>query len=596
MEKKFSNQAVSELLKAVAAAYEIKGDNHFRVSAYRQAATAVEHLTSEIIDLWEEGRLATIPGIGPSIAQHLDDFFRHGKSRHFEEVLAGIPPAVFQLIKIAGIGPKTAYRLCQGLGIWQKRDAVEKIVEAARKGKIRALAGFGTQSEKKLLAAISMTQLKKKEKQRMLLALADNLAQELLDYLRAGEMILTVETLGSLRRRCATVGDIDIAVKTKHYRRAMEYFLAYPRIGRIINRGEKKTSVVLKNGVQVDIRFQRPPQWGSMLQYFTGSKQHNIRLRELGRQKGYSLSEYGIRRLKDKKLFFTANEKIFYKFLGLDYIPPELREDQGEIEAAHNHQLPHLVRLRDIRGDLHSHSNFNIETSHDLGKDSFQVMLEAAAQRGYEYLGFSEHNPAQKGHTEERIIALLKEKAKNIDHLNRQLHKKLHIIGLNSLEIDIRPDGSLALPRPALELLDYAIISIHSQFRLPKDKMTARLLRAMANPKVRIVGHPTGRKFYQRDSFDLDWDKIFTACRERNIALEINSWPERLDLPDLLVREAVKAGVMLVINTDAHAVEHLNFMPYGVDVARRGWAEARNILNTKSWAELKRFWRLKSRF
>ncbi len=588
--KIWENQEVADLLRAVATAYEIKGANRFRVAAYQQAATSIEHLTSEIQDLWESGQIAQIPGVGSSIAQHLDELLRTGRSRHFEDVFSGIPPAVFELLKITGIGPKTAFRLCQGLHIKEKKNALQKLVTAAQKGLIRQLPGFGPQSEQKILDAIANSRLKKKERRRMLLALADNLAQEVKRYLRQSPLVLEIKVLGSLRRRCATIGDLDMAVKTRRYHQALEYFLQFPKIRKILNRGEKKTSVVLSNGVQIDIRFQSPETWGSMLQYFTGSKQHNIHLREMAREKGLSLSEYGIRFLKTKKLLKTKTEKLFYNTLGLDYIPPELREDQGEIEAAASHQLPDLVKLTDIRGDLHLHSNFPIETSHDLGQDSFLTMMRQTASLGYEYLGFSEHNPAQKGHTPEDIYSLLKAKKQQIDQINRQWSQKLNVFALNSLEIDIKPNGELAIPEKALNLLDYAIVAVHSEFNLSRKKMTARILKALQYPKVRILAHPTGRKIYQRDGYEVDWEKVFAVCRERKIALEINSWPERLDLPDILVREAVRAGVPLVIDTDSHAVDHMQFMRYGLDVARRGWAEKKNIINTFSLAQLKQFW------
>ena len=590
MDSKFENQAVADLLRAVAAAYEIKGENHFRIAAYRQAATAIEHLTREIRDVWQNNQLDDIPGVGSSIAQHLSELLEHGKVGHFEKVFRGIPPAVFELIKISGIGPKTAYKLCQSLHIWDKKGAIKNLLAAAKKGKISSLEGFGLQSEKKILVALATSSLKKREKRRMLLALADNLAWEVIDYLKKGEMNLKIEALGSLRRRCATVGDLDLAVKTEHFEKAMRYFLAFAKINKVINRGEKKTSVVLQNGVQIDIRFQAPKEWGSILQYFTGSKQHNIHLREFSRNKGLSLSEYGIRDLKTKKLTRTKNEKVFYRYLELDYIPPELREDRGEIEAAQNRCLPKLISQKDLRGDLHSHSDFDIETSHDLGKDGFLVMLRKAKQLGYEYFGFSEHNPSQKGHTDKDIISILKDKKRQIDKINNQYAKSLNILALNSLEIDIKPNGELAIPRKALNLLDYAIVSVHSQFNLPRSAMTRRVLRALEHPKVRILAHPTGRKIYQRDSYKLDWDKIFPFCLEHGIALEINSWPERLDLPDTLVREAVKAGALLVIDTDAHAVEHMDYIRYGVDVARRGWAEKKNIINTMPLGKLKKFW------
>ncbi len=586
MAKNFTNQQIAHLLKSISAAYQIKGESLFKIMAYDRAATAIEHLTSEVKDYWDNNNLDSIPGIGASIAQHLDELFKTGKVKHFEEVLKGLPPAVFELIKISGIGPKTAFKLCRYLKIWDKKNAFKKIKQAAESQKIRHLPGFGEESEKKILEAIYKTEIKKKEKQRMLLPYANNQAEVIEKYAKINPLILEIKPLGSLRRHCATVGDIDFAVKTKKPETALNYLLEFPQIKKIINKGNKKATVLLKNEIQVDFRIQSPEQWGSLLQHLTGSKQHNIKLREFAQKKNLSLSEYGIKDLKKNKLIKTRTEKEFYRLLEMDWIPPELREDQGEIEAAYHHQLPKLVTLKEIKGDLHLHSNFDVEPSHDLGKNSIQEMIQKGKELGYCYLGFTEHNPSINQHTDKQIISILSRKKALIDQIILTCSKKLNIKILNGLEIDIKPDGQLAIPEKGFQYLDYAIVSIHTSFYGSQEKMTQRILRALEHPKVKILGHPTGRKLNVREGYEADWEKIFKFCKEHNKLMEINAWPDRQDLPDILVRLAIENKVPLVINTDAHSVEEMDLMKYGVYVARRGWATKENIINTYSFDKL----------
>jgi len=593
--KNWTNQEIAELLKAVAAAYEVKGESKFKTMAYDRAATSIEHLTAEIKDVWDEGKIDQIPGVGGSIAQHLQELFEKGESLHFKRVMKGLPPAMFELLKLAGIGPKTAFKLCQHLKIWKKKNVFKRVKTAAQKGKIRVIPGFGEESEQNILRAIEKFDLKKKEKARMLLPFAYQLALKIIEYLKKSPDVLGVEPLGSLRRKCATVGDIDLAVKTRKPSQVVDYFLRYPLIKQILGRGSKKASVILKNEVQVDLRTQDPGRWGSMLQYFTGSKHHNIHLRELALKKNLSLSEYGVKDLAKKRLIRTATEKEFYRLLGLPLIPPEIREDQGEIEAALARKLPRLVILEDIKGDLHMHSNFNVEPSHDLGEDSFETMVKKASELGYEYIGFSEHNPSLSQHSPSQILSILSRKRDEIEKINFTSIKNLNIRVLNALEIDIRPNGQLAIPLKALDLLDYAIAAVHTSFQQSRKKMTQRILTGLQHPRVKILAHPTGRKLNLREGYEVDWEKIFAFCRQNDKILEINAFPDRLDLPDFLVREAIKAGVKLIINTDSHQVDHLDLMTYGIAVARRGWATKRNIVNTASWQKFCKILEIKER-
>lgn len=587
-----NNSQIARLLKNVSAAYEVKGESRFRIAAYSNAAAAIEHAASrEVKDLWDDGKLTEIPGIGPNIASHLDELFRKGKVAHFEKVMKNLPPAMFTLLEVPGIGAKTAYKLCRILKINRSQKAIAQLELAAQHGKIEQIEGFGKKSQQDILDGIRALKKGVGKENRMVLPYATAIAQEILDYLKKCPGTLRVNPLGSLRRKVATIGDIDIAVATNQPTLVINWFVKFPKVRKVIEKGPTGASVILENGRQLDLRVQKPNLYGAMLQYFTGSKQHNIKLRSFALKKGLSLSEYGIKKVKSPKLKRLASqdsfgiksyasEEEFYNALGMDWIPPELREDTGEIEAALRHELPKLVKLNDIRGDLHMHSNFPIEESHDPGTSSILEMAKTAANLGYEYIGLAEHNPSQNQHSEAQIIGLIKSKKEAIDQLNYSRTNKLLKKIFNGLEIDIKPNGELAIPQQALEFLDYGIASIHSSFGLNRQKMTKRVLKGLAHPKIRIFGHPTGRKLGQREGYELDWEKIFDFCQRHNKWLEVNAWPDRLDLPDSLVREAIKQGVKIVINSDAHAEEDLRMMAWGVMVAQRGWAQKSDIVNT----------------
>jgi len=583
MSREMTNKEVARLLKEVSAALEVKGGNRFKIAAYDRVATAIEHATSEVKDLWDDNKLQEIPGIGVNLSAYLDELFRKGKVAHFERIFRNLPPAMFEFLEIPGIGSKTAYKLCRELKIKEAKTALPRLKEALKAGKIRLIEGFGEQSEKDILEGLESL---KKRSERMLLPFAWELAQKVIEYLARGKIGVRIKPLGSLRRMAATVGDIDLAVATTQPKKAIERFVSFPEVKEVVVSGGNTARIIHHNGRQIDLKTMNPQAYGALLQHFTGSKQHNIHLREIAQKKGLSLSEYGIK--KGGKIKKYAAEETFYQALGMAWIPPELREDTGEIEAALKKELPQLVELKDIKGDLHVHSNFPIEPSHDEGADTFEVLLNKAQELGYEYLGLSEHNPSSSQHSSKQVIELLKRKKEEIDKLNYSRVKKLSVYALNSLEIDIKPDGSLALPEKALKYLDFAIASIHSSFKMSRQEMTRRVLTSLAHPKIKILGHPTGRKIGEREGYELDWEKIFAFCLKNNKYLEINAWPNRLDLPDTLVREAVKIGVKMVINTDAHAVGQLDLMPYGVAVARRGWATKNDIINTMGYNELKK--------
>lgn len=582
-----NNLEVAELLRAVAAAYKVKdtSKNLFRITAYERAADAVEHLSSEAKDLWDEGKLNTVAGIGESIAEHLGEIFATGKSKHFEKVFLGLPPAMFDLLAINGIGPKTAYKLANELSI--SKNSVQALKKAASEGRIAKLEGFGDDSEREILLGIS--EYERKPEKRMLLPKALQIADEIKDWMVGCTEVKKIEVLGSLRRKASTIGDIDMAVATKKPRVVLDYFGNYPKKIRLIEKGDKKASVLLAGGVRVDLLVAAPEAFGATLQHFTGSKHHNIELRERALEMGLSLSEYGMRKLKTQgsKLKTFSSEKEFYKALGVEWIPPELREGVGEIGLATKGNLPKLIKLSDVRGDLQIHSSFDIETSHDLGESSMEEIVKKAANLNYEYIALTEHNPSQRGHTQKKVVEILKRKCERVGELNYSITKN-KIIRVkkvfNSLEIDMLTDGSLPVTEEGLATLDFALVSIHTNFRLNREKMTKRVLTALLHPKVKIFAHPTGRKLNYREGVELNWEKIFEFCLKHDKWIEINADPARLDLPDFLVREAVLKGVVLTLGTDAHHVDGMDNMRWGVDVARRGWAEVKNIVNTRSLA------------
>ena len=584
MKKNMNNREIAGLLRAVSAAYEIKGENIFRIRAYDSAADSVDQASREIKDLWEEGKLKEIPGIGPNIAGHLEELFNTGKVRHFQEVFKEFPPAMFELLDVPGIGPKSAFKLTKELGINIAEGATEKLLQEAKTGKIRTVEGFGIESELQIIKGLE--EFSRRE-DRMLLTAATQLAEEFVSYMKKEKACLRVEPLGSLRRRAPTVGDLDLAVATRKPEQVIKAFTAYPGVKKVLAAGDNTARVIHTSGRQVDVKTQTPQRFGALLQHFTGSKSHNIHLREIAIEKGLSLSEHGIKKVK--KLTEFASEDKFYQALDMKWIPPELREDSGEIEAAQKGSIPKLVELKDIKGDLHLHTNYSWISSHDAGVNSMKEMIEKAVKLGYEYVAIGDHNPSTSSYSPERIVAEVKERSKLLEEIKYSYENKNTsgtIKVLNTLEVDILNNGKLAVPDEGLNLLDFAVVSIHSSMRMGKDKMTARILSGFSHSKAKILGHPTGRLLNKREGFEADWDTIFRFAKEKRKFIEINAWPSRLDLPDTLVRRALNFGVQLVIDTDAHAAENMKLMRYGVDVARRGWCAKSDIINTLSYAKI----------
>jgi len=555
-----TNLQIAELLRNVASSYQYKDQNKykFQIIAYNRAADSIEHATSELKDLWDDEKLDDVPSVGASIANHLDEVFRTGKSKHFEELMKDIPKEAFMLMALPKVGLKTAMKMISEL---PKAELEEKVKEA-----------------EKIMSKVK----------RHLLPYAEKLASEVIRWIKEGVkvnpncIIEKIDVLGSLRRKVATVGDIDIAVSTNNPKEVIERFVNYPKIQKIIEKGEVTSSILLPGDVQVDILVMNPESYGSALQHFTGSKNHNIALREYSLKKGYSMSEHGIKDTKTGKMIGVRTEEELYKFLDLKYIEPELREGVGEVQMSLKDMLPNLVELSDVKADLQIHSDFDIETSHDLGISTMEDIYKKAQDLNYEYIAFTEHNPSKSGHTTDQIVKILKRKKDVIEQFNyshESSSEKRVVKVFNSLEIDINKDGTLSVPDEGLETLDFALVSIHSVFDLPKNEMTKRIINALSHPKVKVFAHPTARKINEREGVEIDWPKVFDFCLKNNKWIEINSDPIRLDLPDVLVRDAVKLGVKLTLGTDTHEVSMMDNMTYGVNVARRGWTTKKDMIN-----------------
>ncbi|MGA2911387.1 MAG: hypothetical protein ABSE17_01930 [Candidatus Levyibacteriota bacterium] len=581
-----SNQELAKLLRNVAAAYTIKNERkfHFQIVAYQNAAETISSLTKEVKDYYKEGKMVDIPGIGQTLTLRLQELFEKGKVSHFEWALKGIPLSVFVLLDVPSFGPKKAYRLTAEFKLKNPTTVLDDLEKLAKDNKIAPLKGFGEKSQADILRAIAEFRQGAGKTTRMTLPYAQEVADKIVAHMQTCSDVVKIEPLGSLRRQVATIGDIDLAVASSNPKAVLKHFTAYPYMERIIEKGDVSSSILTSGGKQIDLLVQPPERFGSLLQHFTGSKNHNVHLRELALKKGLSLSEYGIKYLKEKgqptKAF--ATEEKFYQAIGLPWIPPEIREDLGEIEAAQDNRLPKLIELKNIKGDLHLHSNYPIEPSHDLGKNNFSEILAKANELGYEYIGFSEHNPSQAKHTPEKIYEILQKRDEKIEQLKSDI-KNVRIFKL--LETDILPNGDLAIDNRCLDILDGTIVAVHSVFNLYRDEMTKRIIAGLSHPKAKILAHPTGRLLNERSGYELDWEKIFEFCKQNNKALEINSWPERLDLPDSIIRLAVSAGVKMVIDTDSHAIWQMGLMKYGVAMARRGWATNNDILNTLSYNE-----------
>lgn len=571
----FTNKEVVRALKEALAAMEIKGANVFKIRAYQNAIASIESITNSVYDLWQNNQLDQIMGVGVALKSHINELFTRGEVAEFRALKKDLPAGMFALIGIKGVGAKTAYKLATAFGLTDGESAIEKVKEAALAGKIRELDSFAEKKEADILKAIEQETMNKNVMPRLLLSQAEQIADRVLAHLKLCPQVQDAQALGSVRRRASTVGDLDIAVSTEAPEDVIKHFLTFGEIEEVTGGGDKKASVRLKNGVQVDVRTCEPKAIGAMMQYFTGSKQHNVLLRSFALGKGMSLSEYGIK--VAGKLATCVTEEAFYKKVGLTWIPPELRQGKEEIDLAVQGKLPDLVALTDIKGDLHVHTNLSD------GVNTLGEMVEGAMLRGYSYLGISDHSPSVVSRGKYEVLGLIESFRRSTEQINDSQEQIRVLFGY---EVNILVDGTLSLSDDMMEKLDYVVASVHTSFGQSRQMATQRMVDAIKNPLVTVIGHPSGRIINEREPLDLDWEKIFDACLEHNKILEINAQPNRLDLPDDLVYVAQKKGLKFVISSDAHSVEGLDSMRYGLDVARRGFLTKHQVVNTLSKNDL----------
>jgi DNA polymerase (family 10) len=558
-----TNKELAAIFAAIADLLEIKGEVIYKILAYRRAAQTLAEHGRSVAEVWKEGKLRDIPGVGQAIAEKIDELLSTGQLAFFEKLKAEVPVTLTEVLAVQDVGPKKAALFWKKLNI----TTVVELEKAARAGKLRDLPGMGEKSEAKIIAGI---EAKKRSSGRVPLGVAWPVAQELARFLRGLPGVRVAESAGSLRRMKATIGDLDFLVASDNAEPVMAAFVTHPLVARVLGHGPTKSSVELTNGLQADLRVLPPERFGTLLQYFTGSKEHNVKLRELALDKGLSLSEHAFTR-KNGREILCATEVEVYKTLGLPYIPPELREDRGEIQAALRNELPRLFDVKDLQSDLHAHTTWSD------GKLSVREMALAARARGLKCLAITDHSQSlgvANGLTVERLRAQRRE----IDATQADLGAGFSL--LQGAEVEIRADGQLDYDDAVLEDLDIVVASLHTSLRQERDKITARLLKAIESRHVDIIGHPTGRLLPDREGADLDMDAVLRAAADSGVALEINANPERLDLDDVYAKRALELGCLLAINTDAHHADHFDLAHFGVGTARRAWATADHVINT----------------
>ncbi|HUJ95284.1 MAG TPA: DNA polymerase/3'-5' exonuclease PolX [Terriglobales bacterium] len=564
------NKAIAGILYETADLLEIDGQDSFRIRSYRNAAEAIEALPQQISELiGEPKRVLEIPGIGKGMLANLQEIFKEGRLTAHADLLKKYHPSMLELLKIQGLGPKTIALIWSAHKI-SDLAGVEKL---AREGKIRELPRMGEKQEQKLLKAIEDY---RRIAGRFLLDAAEREAEKIADHLRSFPGVENVTPAGSLRRGRETVGDLDLLVTGKaccddaEREKLIEHIINLPGLMEIIARGDNKVSFRLRGGMQVDVRLLPPQSFGAAMQYFTGSKAHNVALRQRALKMGYTLSEYSLAKLDTEKPVAGKTEEEIYAKLKLDYIPPELRENLGEIDAAAEHTLPALITQADLQGDVHMHT---VETD---GRNTIEEMAEAAREHGYKYMAITDHS-------KNLAFANGLDDKRAVEHIQRIRKANDQIEGITILagiEVDILADGTLDLSDSVLEQMDIVIASVHSHFNQSSAEMTDRLLKAVENPNTSLIGHPTGRLLLRRDAYAIDLDAILNAAAQKKVAMELNAYPDRLDLCDRHLRRAKELGVKIVINTDSHHTSHLDKIRYGVLQARRAWLTKSDVLNT----------------
>ena len=560
------NAEVAAMFDQAAELLEIEGENQFRVRAYRRAARVIEGLPQSIKSMLSAGRdLSELPGIGKDLAGKITEIVEIGHFPLLDSLKRKLPGELGEIATLPGLGPKRVKLLHDKL----KVSTLDDLRRVVKTGRLHGIRGFGPIIEKKLSEALEKPATKKRFK----LSVAEAEAEALVGFLRNGGRVVVA---GSYRRRRDTVGDLDIVVTTADSATVGNRLTGYENVAQVLAHGRTRTTVVLRSGLQVDVRAVPEQSYGAALLYFTGSQAHNIALRNLAVHRGWKLNEYGL--FSGRRRIAGLTEEEIYRKLGLEFIPPELREDRGEIALAAANKLPHLVTRADIRGDLHVHSDWTDGTA------SIEVMAKAAQARGYEYIALTDHS-RRVAMTHGLDPSRLGRHGREIDRLNERLDG---LTILKGIEVDILKDGRLDLPDASLAKLDIVVAAVHSYFDLPREEQTARMIRAINNPRVSIIAHPTGRLIGEREPYDIDMERVIAAARDFSCHLEVNSQPDRLDLNDNYIHAAKQAGVTLAISTDAHSVDAYECIRFGIDQARRGWLTAADVINTRSLAELRR--------
>ncbi|MEO8357234.1 MAG: DNA polymerase/3'-5' exonuclease PolX [Chloroflexota bacterium] len=558
-----NNRQLSDTFTLIANLLEIKGEVVYKTLAYRRAAENLMGLGREASEYWKEGKLDDIPGVGKAIAEKIDELLRTDKLEFLEKLKQEVPPGLVEWLPIPGLGPKRAAMIWKTLNI----TTFAELQAAAQEGKIRDLPGMGKKTEEAILQGMESLG---RRSARIPLGRAYPLAQEIIDILMSVEGVVDAQPAGSLRRMRSTVGDLDILVAAEDSAAVMDAFVRLPRINRVLGKGDTKASIEFNDGTRAQLWVHPPEKFGTALVYATGSKDHNVHLREIALSKGLSLSEHSFARLKGKGEILCATEEEVYETLNLPWIAPELREDRGEIQAAKAKKLPKLIEIKNIKADLQTHSTWSD------GKLTMLEMAQAAAKRGIKVIAFTDHS-VSLGVTNGLSMERHKEQAAEIKKIQKQLGGR--ILVLHASEVEIKADGTLDYPDEFLATLDLVVASLHTSLRQPREKVTQRVINAIRNPHVDIIGHPTGRLIPDREGADLDMDAVLNAAAESGVAMEINAHPSRLDLDDVYARRAKDLGIPISINTDAHSEGDFDMLPFGVATARRAWLEPKDVIN-----------------
>ena len=563
------NQELAAVFERIAALLEIKGEVVYKYLAYRRAAESLRSLSEDIQIVAQEGRLKEIPGVGKAIADKIEELLQTGELQFLRKLEEEVPPSLLDILEIPDVGPKKAALFWHEAGI----TIIEELAAAAKAGKLRDLPGIGEKSEQKLIEGIEALSRRTK---RMLLGTVRPIALHWLDWVKAQEGVDKAEIAGSVRRWKETIGDLDLVAASDVPERIMQAFVNHPEVVRVVGHGKSKSSVELKTGLRIQLWIQPTSSFGSLWQYASGSQAHNVRLREYAQKQGLSLSEHGLQ-ARDGTLLNCSTEELVYQQIGLPWIPPELREDRGEIQAAVSRNLPDLIQLSDLRADLHTHSDWSD------GHASIEEMANAAIQKGLKILAVTDHSHGMaiaNGLSVEKLRAQKKE----INDVQQKLGEKIRL--LRGIELEIRSDGELDYPDEVLADLDIVVASLHTSLRQPREVITQRLVKAIQNPNVDIIAHPSGRLLPNREGADLDWEVVLKAAQEAGVALEIDSHPSRLDLNEIYARRAAEMGIPISIDSDAHASDQFDVLIYGVGIARRAWIEADQAINTWSYDRL----------